>query len=179
EGPICNGVLRITSSNSAWENDRNSGPFLYKMIEGDFMAQVEITGYDHWYHNMGGLMARQPNPDGAGANENWTQVCIFPLWSAGNRTNDTTMGVTSWIGVKGYPCDPYLRLMRKGNTFFYYTSTDGETWTSLPGLEEGVVRDDLPAELEVGIFQSNFTGDWQATMDFDHFSIETVPEPEP
>jgi hypothetical protein len=42
------------------------------MVEGDFVAQVEIVGYDHWYHNMGGLMARQPSSDGVGANENWT-----------------------------------------------------------------------------------------------------------
>ena len=122
--------------------------------------------------------ARGGVPDGVGTNENWTQVCTFPLWSVGNRANDTTMGVTSWIGVTGYPCNPHLRLMRKDNTFYYYTSADGETWTSLPDLEEGVVRDDLPAELQVGIFQSNFTGDWQATMDFDNFSIETVPEVE-
>jgi len=183
EGEVFNGVLRITATNSAWEHGRNSGPFLYKMVEGDFVAQVEIVAYDYWYHDMGGLMARDPNPD---PNENWTQVCIFPLWGAGNRVNDTTEGETSWLGTKGFPCDSYLRLQRVGNTFSYYTSPDGVTYSSLMTLSDPddpnspmiplvVDRPDLPAELQVGIFQSNFTPDWQASMDFDNFIIETAP----
>ncbi|UCE49580.1 MAG: hypothetical protein JSW47_05435 [Phycisphaerales bacterium] len=176
EGPVLNGILRFSSTNSAWEHDRNTGPFLYMMVAGDFVAEVEIVSYDYWWHHLGGLMARSPNPDGVGANENWTQVCCFPLYGIGNRANDTTMGATSWIGVKGYPPEPYLQLKRVGNAFYYYTSPDGLTWTSLPGLEDGVVRDDLPAELQVGIFHSNFTADWLVNMDFDNFIIETVSE---
>jgi hypothetical protein len=68
-------------------------------------------------------------------------------------------------------------LQRVGNTFFYYTSPDGETWTSIPGVEDGVIRDDFPAEIQVGISQSNFTGDWMGNMDFDNFVIETESEP--
>jgi hypothetical protein len=78
------------------------------------------------------------------------------------------------MGGKGYPCDPYLQLSRVGNTFYFKTSADGATWTSLPTLEAGVVRDDLPAKLQVGIFACNYTGDWQVTMDFDNFVLETV-----
>jgi len=192
--PVLNGVLRIASTNSAWENDRNSGPFLYKMVEGDFVATVQIAAYDVFWHHLGGLMARSPNPDGAGANENWTQVCCFPLYGIGNRVNDTIMGATSWLGVKGYPTDRYLKLQRVGNTFSYYTSPDGVNYSSLTTLSDPddpnsavipltIDRPDLPAELQVGVFHSNFTGDWLVNMDFDNFSIETLPEagtePEP
>ena len=130
---------------------------------------------------MGGLMARVPNPDDVGENENWVYLNYFPVWGVGNNIRNTINGASTEMQSpwRGYPPHPYLRLQRIGNTFSFYTSPDRETWTSLPGLEDGVVRDDLPAELQVGIFQANFTADWQITMDFDNFSIKTVPEPEP
>ena len=177
EGPVLNGVLRYAGTNGAWENDRNSGAFLYKMVEGDFVAEVQVVAYDVYWHHLGSLMARSPNPGAAGLDENWTQVNCFPLYEIGNRVMDTTLGVTSTAGVKGYPPDRYLRLERVGNTFYYATSPDGETWTSLPGVEDGIVRDDMPAELQVGITHSNFTGDWLVNMDFDNFVLETPSDP--
>ena len=194
EGPVLNGLLRISSTNGAWENDRNSGAFLYKMVEGDFVATVEVVAYDVFWHHLGSIMARSPNPGGVGTDENWTQVNCFPLYGIGNRVMDTTMGVTNATAVKGYPVDRYLKLERVGNTFSYYTSPDGVTYSSLMTLSDpddpnspiipiAIDRPDLPAELQVGITQSNFTGDWVVNMDFDNFSIETVPEieiePEP
>jgi len=176
EGPILNGVLRITSTAGGWSDQSNTGPFLYKMIAGDFVAQVEVVSADHWWHAMGGLMARVPNPDDVGENENWVYLNYFPLYDVGNNIRNTINGASTEMQSpwRGFPADPYLRLQRSGNAFSFYTSPDGETWTSLPGLEDGVVRDDMPAELQVGIFQANFTGDWQVTMDFDNFSIETA-----
>jgi hypothetical protein len=181
EGPILNGVLRITSTAAGWSDQWNTGPFLYKIIEGDFVAQVEVVSADYWWHAMGGLMARVPNPDGVGENENWVYLNYFPLYNVGNNIRNTINGASTEMQSpwRGFPADPYLRLQRSGNTFFFYTSPDGETWTSLPGLEDGVVRDDMPAELQVGIFQANFTGDWQVTMDFDNFTLETGAEAEP
>ena len=179
EGEVLNGVLRIVSTNSGWSDAWNSGPFLYKMVEGDFVAEVEIAAADYWWNNLGGLMARAANPDGIGENENWVYLTYFPVYSVGNHMRDTINGVSTEGGIKGYPSDPHLKLERIGNTFYFYTSPDGETWTSLPDLEEGLVRDDMPAELQVGIFHANYTGDWVGSMDFDNFSIETLPEPEP
>jgi hypothetical protein len=184
EGEVANGVLRIHASNGAWENDRTSGAFLFMMVEGDFLAEVEVVARDYWWHNMGGLMARKPydpidvggklsSVNGGGLSENWTQICHFPLWGQGNRVNDTVLGVTSWPATTGYPTDPHMRLERVGNTFYYYVSPDGITWTSL--IPAGIVRNDLDGMVQVGIFQSNFTGDWHTNMDFDNFSI--VPEP--
>ncbi len=110
-----------------------------------------------------------------GAAENWVYLTYFPVWGVGNHIRNTINGASTEAGIKGYPCDPYLQLARVGNTFYFYTSPDGATWTPLPGLEAGVVRDDLPTTLEVGIFTANYTGDWIGDMDFDNFSI--IPEP--
>jgi hypothetical protein len=189
EGPVANGVLTITSSNGAWQDARNTGAFLFKMVKGDFVARVQVVGADYWWYAMGGLMARAPG-DGVvevnavggiklsevgstGAKENWVYLNYFPLYNVGNNVRNTLNGVSTEIQTpwKGYPCDPYLELSRVGNTFFFKTSPDGVTYTSLPGLEAGVVRDDLPAEVQVGIFQGNFNGDWQTTMQFDNFVI--------
>ena len=188
EGPELNGVLRISSTNGAWENDRNSGAFLYKMVEGDFVATVEVVAYDVFWHHLGSLMARVPNPGEVGADELWTQLNCFPLYGIGNRVMDKTgPGNSSATGVKGYPPDRFLKLQREGNTFSYYTSPDGVTYSSLMTLSDPddpnspmipltIIRDDFPAEIQVGIAHCNFTGDWVVNMDFDNFSIETVPE---
>jgi hypothetical protein len=187
--PILNGVLRIASTNGAFEHDRNSGAFLYKMVEGDFVATVEIVAYDTFWHHLGSLMARVPNPGGVGADELWTQLNCFPLYGIGNRVMDKTgPGNSSATGVKGYPPDRFLKLQREGNTFSYYTSPDGITYSPLTVEDPAdpnstipltIVRDDFPAEIQVGITHCNFTGDWLANMDFDNFVIETVPEQEP
>ena len=188
EGPTLNGVLRITSTNSGWSDTWNSGPFLYKLVEGDFVAKVQVVSADYWWNHISGMMARVPNPDGAGENENWVYITYFPVYSVGNHIRNTINGASTEAGIKGYPCDPYLQLERIGNTFFFYTSPDGVTYSSLmtPDPEDPnsqipltVDRDDMPAELEVGLFQANYTGDWQNTVDFDNFSIETIPEDEP
>ena len=67
--PLLNGVLRMSSTNGAFEHDRNSGAFLYKMVEGDFIAKVEVVAYDVFWHHLGSLMARVPNSGEAGADE--------------------------------------------------------------------------------------------------------------
>jgi hypothetical protein len=173
--PVANGVLRITSSGGGWADQSNTGPFLYKNVTGDFVAQVEVVSSDQFWHNLGGLMARAPNPDEIGANENWVYLTYFPVWGVGNHIRNTINGASMESGSKGYPCDAFLQLERKGDTFYFSTSADGAAWVSLPGLASGVVRNDLPIELQVGIFHANYTGDWIGTMDFDNFSI--VPEP--
>lgn len=184
DGPEADGVLRMVSCNGNWEHTGNTGPFLYKLVEGDFTATVEIAAYDCWWYNLGGIMARVPNPNDV--DENHTQVCAFPIYNIGNRVNDTVDGATSWDGdfyTNSSYSDLHLRLQRVGNTFYYYTSPDGETWTSLnvdadTGEDIGIVRDDFPAEVQVGLFHCNFNSDWLVGMDFDDFVIEVPDETE-
>jgi len=175
-GQVANGVLRMVSSGSVWADQGNTGPFVYKNVSGDFVAQVQVVGSDDFWHNLGGLMARSPNPGGQGGNENWVCLDYFPVWGVGDHIRTTQNGVSTEAGIKGYPGDPYLKLTRIGTTFYFETSPTGlpGTWTSLPDLEEGVDRPDI-GDVQVGIFQANFTEDWTGTMEFDNFSI--TPEP--
>jgi len=175
---VANGVLHIVSSGGAWADGSNSGAFLYKNVAGDFEAKVEVVAQTTIWHNCGGLMARAANPSGAGASENWVYLSYFPVWGVGNHARNCTNGVSPELGISGYPPEPYLKLTRVGTTFFLETSADGVTYAPLAGLEAGIDRPDLPGDLQVGIWQANYTSDWPSFMDFDNFSIgEVIPEP--
>jgi hypothetical protein len=170
-----NGVLRMASVNGGWADNWNTGPFLYKMADGDFRAEVEVVSIDYWWHSLGGLMARQPNADPQPGSENWVYLTHFPVWNVGNHARNTVNGASVEMGIKGYPPEAYLALSRIGTTFYLETSTDGINWASLPGLEAGIDRPDLAGELEVGIYQATYS-DLVGTMDFDNFVLMT-PEP--
>lgn len=172
-----NGVLRIASVNSGWSDQWNTGPFLYKNVAGDFVAEVQVVARDYWWNACGGLMARAANPNGAGANENWVYLSHFPNWNVGNHIRTTVNGVSQEQAIKGYPSEPYLQLSRIGSLFFFKVSSDGINWVSLPGLEAGLDRPDLPGELQVGIWQATYS-DLASTWDFENFRIgEVIPEP--
>jgi len=175
DAELFNGVLRVMSSGGFWVDGLNTGTFLYKNNVGDFKAEVEIVAQNNIWNNCGGLMVRAANPDGAGANENWVYLSYFPVYGVGNHSRNTVNGSSVEMGITWAPPDPYLRLSRVGTRIFLETSPDGITYTSLPGLEAGIDRPDLPAELQVGIWQANYAPDWVSMMDFDNFSL--VPEP--
>lgn len=199
EGEIYNGVLRITSCGGGWAGEWASGAFLYKHVTAEsFLAEVEVVGRDYWWYNFGGLMARAPNDEfsvgdkysavsNTGVNENWVYLSHFPMYGVGNHMRNIINGV-DWEGHQRFSplhpySDPYLQL--RGNydpntgdwTFYFLTSPDGTpgSYVHLPGLVGGLVRDDLPAELQVGIFQADYNADWPSTVEFDNFMI--VPEP--
>ena len=170
------GVLRIISVSTWFENTNNSAPFLYKLREGDFDAYVEVVGTISIWNNLGGLMARAPNEDengepGDGALEDWVATTYFPVYGVGTRGNSTNGGDTDWFGPTGYPCEPYLKLSRRGDTFTFASSADGITYNVLGSVE----RTDLPDVLQVGIMQGSHGNDWLGAMDFDNFLL--VPEP--
>ena len=140
------------------------GPFLYKIIEGDFIATVKVSDYAgtpgaEVYHNNCGLLARA-NPDDAGPGEDWVAIDYFPIWSCGNFVRTADNGVRTENGHNGaqWDLDPYLQLERKGNTFHFRTSADGVTWIEMDASP--IIRDDLDGlPLQVGLYQATYSGD--------------------
>lgn len=169
-----NGVLLVSSKNGGWDQNHNNGVFLYKNVTGDFVAQVQIVSRDYWWKNVGGLMARVDNQDMSLNVENWIALSHSPVDNIGNQAIDVTNGQGQEMGTTGYPTASYLQMERQGDTFYLRTSTDGVHWTSLPGLEQGVTRSNLPDTLQVGIWQGTNSSN-VGTMMFDNFSV--VPEP--
>jgi len=93
------GQLFLKSTNAVWAEPWNPlGPFLYKIVKGDFIATVQVTDYagtpDAWvYHNNCGLMARNVTDADAGPGEDWISVDYFPIWNCGNMVRTADNGV--------------------------------------------------------------------------------------
>lgn len=181
--PAHPGQLYIASTGGYWHEPWDVlGPFLYKYVEGDFIASVEVTDYagtpdEILYHNDGGLMARASlaDPyDEAGEGEDWVSIDYFPIWTCGNFV---------WVADEDYrteqchngaewDLDPWLQIERSGNTFHFRTGTDGISWTEMSCSP--VTRDDFEGiPLQVGLRHATYSED-QGYVAFDNFSIVLV-----
>jgi regulation of enolase protein 1 (concanavalin A-like superfamily) len=172
------GQLYLKSTNAVWAEPWNPlGPFLFKVVKGDFIATVQVTDYagtsDAWvYHNNCGLMARNVTDADAGAGEDWISVDYFPIWSCGNmvRTADNGAREEPRNNGKGWNAYKFLQLERKDNTFFARISADGQTWEDMgdPFVREDF--NDLP--VQVGLAQATFS-DSTGYAAFDNFVLQT------
>lgn len=178
------GQLYIQSSDGTWDSPWNPlAPFLYKYVEGDFIATVQITDYagtaEAWvFHNDGGLMARASKADPydeAGTGEDWISIDYFPIWTCGNfhwSANDNVRTEHGHNG-KGFNADPWLQLERSGNVFHVRTSPEGITWTEM--ATSPVTRDDFNGlPLQVGLRQAIYNSGQTGYVAFDNFSIMLV-----
>ena len=171
------GQLYIESTLSYWSEPWEPlGPFLYKVVKGDFVATVKVADYagtaTAWvYHNDCGLMARA-EPADAGPGEDWVRIDYFPIWSCGNFVRSANDNVRTENGHNGkqFNLDPWLQLERNGNTFHFRTSKDGVTWTEMS--ISPLIRDDLAdIPLQVGLAQAVFS-DAVGYAAFDEFTLE-------
>ena len=152
------------------------GPFLYKVVKGDFVATVKVTEYAGTaaapvYHNTCGLMARAL-PEDAGNGEDWVSLDYFPIWSCGNfvRSADDNVRTENGNNGRAFNLYPWLQVERQGSTFHFRTSTDGITWTAM--AQSPLTRADLAdVPLQIGLFQGtyNTTSGFAA---FDEFKVE-------
>ena len=162
------GELYLASAGGYWSDPWTPlGPFLYKVIRGDFVATVRVSDYAGTaaagvYYNNCGLMARVATNADAGAGEDWISIDYFPLYGVGNivryanngaRSEDVGGNGTGWNGHR------YLQLERVGDTFYLRTSTDGENWVDYPDAGfTGLNRPDLNGlAVQVGVHQATFT----------------------
>jgi hypothetical protein len=171
------GQLYIESTEGRYQEPWTPlAPFLYKIIEGDFIATVQVTEYAGTaaapvYHNNCGIMARAL-PDDAGPGEDWVALDYFPIWSCGNfvRTADDDVRTENGHNGAQFDLDPYLQIERIGNVFHFRTSADGSTWTEM--AVSPVTRDDFDGlPLQVGLYQATYDVT-QGYAAFDNLTIE-------
>jgi hypothetical protein len=174
------GQLYLGSANgSTWSEPWSPlGPFLYKVVAGNFIATVKVAEYagdpDNWvYHNNCGLMARNVEDAQAGEGEDWVSLDYFPIWSCGNFVRSADDGARRENCNNGLQWDlhPYLQMERAGNTFHFRVSADGETWEEMACSP--LEREDFNGlPVQVGLFHAVYnTVDGYAV--FDDFSIVT------
>jgi len=172
------GQLYLESANAVWAEPWSPlGPFLYKVVKGDFIATVQVADYagdpNNWvYHNSCGLMARNVTDADAGAGEDWISVDYFPIWWCGNMVRTADDGVREEPRNNGKAWDAYkfLQLERKGNTFYARVSADGLAWED---MGEPFVREDFNGlPVQIGLHQATFS-DSVGYAAFDNFVLQT------
>lgn len=176
------GCLYMETANASWLP--GPGPLLYVNVTGDVAATVKVTDFvgtlqNRVLDNAGGIIARAAAAE-AGPGEGWVCVAYFPTWTGhiGWATDDGArvefgFAGMQWEGDDTYAiaaAEPYLRLRRIGSTF-YFEIGNGTTWRSLPGEQAGRARTDLPATLQVGLFNATYSAE-TGYIAFDDFRIQ-------
>lgn len=162
--------LTLVPTTSGWYNDFD-GPFLFKMVEGDFVVEVRVRGASlndpdlppSQEFNSAGILAR--DPINGPLDERWV------MHDVGRQgAGDTGVGFegkTTFLNGNGVPqsqltpiAGPHhalLRICRFGSNFVLTRSEDdGATWA----LTNEYARADLPDTLQVGIV----TTAWNTTQ---------------
>ena len=167
------GSLHLTLLNSALWFQTSRGPFLHKMVQGDFTATATVharrasapqSAPTQLIH-LGGLMARNPAGDNAGQPENYVFIVLgIDENDLSVETKSTTNSQSNYQGPSWPAPDAELRLCRRGAAFRLYKRAMGsESWT----LAQTYVRPDLPETLQVGpvVYGPSATPDLQVIFD--------------
>ncbi|MDD4441539.1 MAG: DUF1349 domain-containing protein, partial [Kiritimatiellae bacterium] len=157
--------LTFQSTNGDWEKDEADGLLIFKIVAGDFDAQVRIVSMNNVQWHDAGLMARVPEQGDAGAGEDWVAVKHAAFNNQnGHRNVDNNAESTTQTPVG---LQPWLRLVRSGNLFSSYRSTDGVTWTMIGAS----LRNDMAGlAVQVGLWHATFSGN-AGTAVFDNFTL--------
>jgi len=151
------GVLKMTSHNSTWDGSKETGPFAYQLIKGDFVAEVELADMiglaqkKAYGANETGLMVKAAN-----GNQKFVQNGIMPGWGVGNIiTSFDSENRKQTNNLSGWSFYRHLQIQKLGNTFFLRGSNDGKHWLELPGSP--MKRPDLEnVPLQVGVYHASY-----------------------
>jgi hypothetical protein len=166
-------VLHWRNKGEGWEAANATGPFLYKLVAGDFDAQVEVAAVEYVPYSDGGLMARVPDMADAGPGEDYVTGMLFSAnnvdaWAMENRMRSTDGGVSTSLWTTGIFGERFLRLERIASVFNFYTKATAEAaWV----LRETISRVDMPALLQVGLQHGTFDANNIADRQYDNFRL--------
>jgi hypothetical protein len=175
-----NNVLSIRAAHSGWQGTSDNGPFIFKVVPGDFQASVHITGYSILNYEFIGLLARafsavdNASPNGPGYAENFIDWMRFDEFGVTTATFDTRNGGnTETDNNDGESTDYWLLMSRVSGTNFYFFKKANLTdpWI----LAQTITRPDFTngVPLQVGLEQSMFTGN-NGLVQFDSFSLDAA-----
>src|SRR5579885_1492572 len=147
--------------------------YLWKTLAADGTISVRVriqTSTDPWA--KAGLMLRQKS-DPAAANY---AVFVTPA-------NGIVVQVRLFEGFTTYPlttikgtAPAYLQITRSSNTYTASTSTDGVTWTAIPG---STLTLDMPGPLMAGLAVTSHQPGLVGAVSFDDFTLSPQAPPAP
>ena len=178
------GMMTLRPKAGGWYAD-NESPFIYKMIRGDFMVEIQVNAAhreraddppDEQF-NSAGMMAR--DPASVPGRANWV------MFNTGRQLGEqvasegkTTVNSESTLELIDGPHHGLLRMCRVGAALVLARQLDGETSFSVVHRFD---RSDLPTDLQVGLVagawntsaenpDTSRTPDLEATFDYIRFS---------
>jgi hypothetical protein len=172
-------ILALEAAGSSWEGVGDDGPFLFKIVTGDFQASVHVTNMNNINFNVAGLMARLFDNSGsatqgaAGGSGGETHVTWWKVQAGALSFRYTLDGGTNGAQPGLVASDTWLLLQRLDSTnfYFYEMSAPGALW-SLAGMYV-VPEAANNAPMEVGIAEQMNTGS-DGTVKFDTFMLDGV-----
>ena len=174
-----NQQLKLESKATNWDGNTPYGPYLYKEVKGDFVAEVMVPDVSGLAakrvagNNEVGLMLRLPNDTnttGRRPQQQLVQNGIFPAWNVGNLFTNFQNGRREQNNIQSsWNFNKYLQIQREGNMVYVRTSKNGIDWEDMPGSP--VLRTDLNGKaVQIGLYQSTY-GPAQAYGVFENFKI--------
>jgi hypothetical protein len=154
-------VLFVQAAGGSWRVAGNDGPFLYKVVAGDFQASVHAT-CGTINNNYAGIMARlfdntksssQNGGGGAGGTEthvNWGN----PQQGAPSARQTVDSGGTTVVaGLNA--TDRWFLMVRQNSTnfLFFEKANAADPWNAVPAATVVLAEATNNAPMEVGLFE--------------------------
>jgi formate hydrogenlyase subunit 4 len=166
-----NGIFAVTGAGSGTMITTSDGfHFVYQPLNGDGSIAARVVSVQGSSAAQVGLMVRETL--GAGANH----MFVFDYGSSILATERNSTGTSSNYQSVGSATLPYwLKLVRSGNVFTMFGSSDGVNWVQL-GTSQTV---SMAPSVYVGLAVSNRTTSSTATGVFDSVSVNSAAAPAP
>lgn len=158
------GFLHLSSASTKWDGGKPQGPFLYKLVKGDFSIRARVDDLRGLKDggspgtNEAGIMVRMFSPEGDSLKgEHLVQNGVLLGWNVGNLVTDlkgtARPQFSNGLGKNFYR---FLQIMKEGSMFYMQGSRDGKVWYELPGSP--LSRPDLDGKtLQIGLYQASFS----------------------
>jgi len=159
------GVFTLTGAGADIWGSNDAFRYVYQTATGDCDITARVVSVQNTHNAAkGGVMIRESlNANSRQAMTNLTAVNGLEFL---RRTS--TGGSTSGVSVSGLSAPYWVRLVRSGDTFTSYRSTDGVTWTTV-----GSVTITMSSNVYIGLLVCSHVNGTLCTATFDN--VTAVP----
>ncbi len=179
------GRLRLAGNGTSLFRGPDNAAFLYQSMDGDFRAEVDVTGFpvdQGGAVRKAGLMIREDlDPLAPRVMVNFIPHLPDPVTTALQFEFRNENGVAENFGltILDVPLPVRIAIERRGSMFSAFYSLDGGlTWLEPGGALNGRVMIEMADEVLMGLDVASYDADLLLTAEFDDFEV-CMPRIEP